>query len=259
MTQPLGVGDFVAWEGGCLLIGRAHRVTGVHAHYAMQFSFGEENGIRFRPGDTPGWTAHDGAVITSRQPHAMDATTVETSATILIERETPSGRALAERHGVDGISTVSRSEMAGASASLFSTWRRHGHGDETAQAARDVIEALTGKTMKVVYDERVAKAIRYINDHLDGPLTLTEIAGNAFLSPTRFRHLFVEETGTAIRPYVLWRRFLHAWEVIRQGDSISAAAHKAGFADAAHLTRTSQRMFGFAPSLLLVRTSPASD
>jgi AraC-like DNA-binding protein len=32
------------------------------------------------------------------------------------------------------------------------------------------------------------------------------------------------------------------------GESISAAAHAAGFADAAHFTRTSKRMFGFAPS-----------
>jgi AraC family transcriptional regulator len=32
------------------------------------------------------------------------------------------------------------------------------------------------------------------------------------------------------------------------GDSLSTAAHRAGFADAAHLTRTSRRMFGFPPS-----------
>ena len=32
------------------------------------------------------------------------------------------------------------------------------------------------------------------------------------------------------------------------GASLSTAAHRAGFADAAHLTRTSRRMFGFPPS-----------
>jgi AraC-like DNA-binding protein len=34
------------------------------------------------------------------------------------------------------------------------------------------------------------------------------------------------------------------------GESLSTAAHRAGFADAAHLTRTSRRMFGFPPSAL---------
>ena len=36
------------------------------------------------------------------------------------------------------------------------------------------------------------------------------------------------------------------------GESLSTAAHSAGFADAAHLTRTSRRMFGFPPSALEV-------
>jgi AraC family transcriptional regulator len=83
-------------------------------------------------------------------------------------------------------------------------------------------------------------------------LTLEEVANEACLSPSRFRHLFVEQTGTALRPYVLWRRFLLAWEIVMRGGSLSTAAHSAGFADAAHLTRTSHRMFGFPPSALQI-------
>ena len=52
----------------------------------------------------------------------------------------------------------------------------------------------------------------------------------------------------ALRPYILWRRFLRVWELMMNGASISAAAHEAGFADAAHLSRTSRSMFGFPPS-----------
>jgi AraC-like DNA-binding protein len=37
-----------------------------------------------------------------------------------------------------------------------------------------------------------------------------------------------------------------------KGASLSAAAHAAGFADSAHLTRTSRRMFGFPPSSMEV-------
>lgn len=48
-----------------------------------------------------------------------------------------------------------------------------------------------------------------------------------------------------MRPYILWRRFILAWDLLAQGESISTAAHRAGFADAAHFTRTSNRMFGF--------------
>jgi AraC-like DNA-binding protein len=99
-----------------------------------------------------------------------------------------------------------------------------------------------------VTDERIVRAIQYINAHLDSALTLDEVAGVAFLSPSRFRHLFGEQVGMGLRPYILWRRFLLVWEVLMEGKTLSEAAHAAGFADAAHLSRTSVRNFGFAPS-----------
>lgn len=253
MTRLLGVGDFVAWDGGCLLIGQAHSATGIHSHYATQLSFGEGDGICFRPDEKSDWTSYEGTVISTRQPHAMDASTVAASATILIEQETLAGRALEKRFGANGISSVSRAELGEVAKSLFQTWRVHQSGDETAAAAQRVIGAVAGTSaVTVASDERVLRAIAYINKNLGESLTLEAIAKEAFLSPTRFRHLFVEQTGTALRPYVLWRRFLRAWTLVREGASLSTAAHQAGFADAAHLTRTSQKMFGFAPSGLLV-------
>jgi AraC family transcriptional regulator len=253
MTRLLGVGDFVAWDGGCMLIGQAHKATGIHSHYAMQLSFGEEDGICFRPEETEEWTAYPGTVISSRQPHAMDASTVAAGATMLIELETPTGRAMEKRFGANGLTAISRAELGEAAANLFTTWREHASGDATAEAAKRVLNKIAGNPgAAAISDERVLRAIAYINQHLDGPLTLESIAKEAFLSPTRFRHLFVEQTGTALRPYLLWRRFLRAWALVREGASLSTAAHAAGFADAAHLTRTSQRMFGFAPSALLL-------
>jgi AraC family transcriptional regulator len=236
-----------------MLIGKAHLPTGFHSHYATQLSFGDTDGIRFRPDESSEWTSRDGTVIASRQPHAMDATTVDTSATLLIEQETPAGRALEKRFGANGISEVSRAELGENAAALFATWRQYKGGDETAAAARRVVSAIAGTAeQSAPSDERVLKAIAYINANLSNTLTLEAISREIFLSPTRFRHLFVEQTGTALRPYVLWRRFLRAWSLVREGASLSEAAHEAGFADAAHLTRTSQKMFGFAPSALLV-------
>jgi AraC family transcriptional regulator len=253
MTRLLGVGDFVAWDGGCMLIGQAHSATGIHSHYATQLSFGEDDGICFRPEETSTWTAYDGTVISTRQPHAMDASTVTMSATMLIEQETPVGRALEKRFGANGISPVSRTALGDAAATLFATWRQHKSGDQTAAAAQRVLAEIAGTAaVTVAEDERVLRAIAFMNANLGGPLTLESVAKEAFLSPTRFRHLFVEQTGTAFRPYILWRRFLRAWSLVREGASLSTAAHEAGFADAAHLTRTSQKMFGFAPSALLV-------
>jgi len=257
------VGHFVPWDGGCLLIGHAGGIVPVHAHYAMQIGFGAAPGIRFRASERDAWTAYVGAIIPSRQPHAMDATAAAPNAVVFVEPETREGRALAARHPTGGIAPVSEYELAKAGPALFAAWqearRAQGSAAAVAAAARRVVRALTGGTETLVApDERIVRAVDYINAHLDAPLTLTAVASEACLSPSRFRHLFVEQTGTALRPYILWRRFVRVWELLMGGASLSTAAHAAGFADAAHLTRTSRRMFGFPPSAMrMVGTLPS--
>jgi AraC-like DNA-binding protein len=245
------MGHFVSWDGGCLLIGRAGGVIPVHAHYAIQIAFGASPGIRFRTGEREPWVEYAGAIIASRQPHAMDATEVPPNAVLLVEPETREGRALAERHLRGGIAAIPHDALADVAAALFSAWREQRSVDAVAGAARGVVRALAGGTApSVVSDQRILRAVSYVQAHLDAPLTLDVVAGEACLSPSRFRHLFVDETGMALRPYILWRRMLRVWELLTAGGSLSAAAHEAGFADAAHLSRTSRSMFGFPPSAI---------
>jgi len=257
MSGIVGAGDFIPWNGGCMLIGRAVAIAPLHSHYAIQIAFGSERGIRFRPSGKADWTEYEGVVISSRHPHMMDATGPAFDAVILVEPETREGRALSERHKGGGITALSADAIDSIREALFSTWQARGNSSATALSAQNVVDALSGGVEPVVVsDERILRAIAYINGHLNTPLTLKQIAGEVFLSPSRFRHLFVQQTGTALRPYVLWRRFLRAWEVVMHGGSLSRAAHEAGFADSAHFTRTSHRMFGFAPSALQVNVLP---
>jgi AraC-like DNA-binding protein len=50
------------------------------------------------------------------------------------------------------------------------------------------------------------------------------------------------------RAYLLWSRLDAALGELARGASLTQAAHAAGFADAAHLTRTFRRMVGIVPS-----------
>ena len=183
----------------------------------------------------------------------MDATGVRANAVLLVEPETREGRALTERYGEGGIAAVPDDMIAGAGPALFAAWEGRQGAGAIGSAARRVVEVLTGGVgPSVVSDDRVLRAVEYVKAHLDSPLTLDEVAAEAYLSPSRFRHLFAEETGMGLRPYVLWRRFLRVWELVAAGASLTEAAHGAGFADAAHLSRTSNRMFGFPPSAIRI-------
>src|ERR1700678_254257 len=53
-----------------------------------------------------------------------------------------------------------------------------------------------------------------------------------------------------LRRYVLWCRLRTAAEAAMRGASLTEAAHRAGCADSAHLSRTFRAMLGVAPSLL---------
>jgi AraC-like DNA-binding protein len=247
-------GQFVSWNGGCLFIGSAGGIVPPHSHYALQIGFGAEHGIGFRTSERDDWTRFGGAMIPSRQPHSMDATTVSANGVIFVEPETREGRVLHERYLGGGIAGMPADAFA-QTRQLFDAWRA-GDQDALVAGCTAVISALTGGIEPgSPSDERVLRAIAYINAHLDGKLTLEEVAEAAILSPSRFRHVFVEETGMGLRPYILWRRFLKVWELASAGVSFSAAAHQAGFADAAHLSRTSKRMFGFAPTAMRVRAA----
>ena len=75
-----------------------------------------------------------------------------------------------------------------------------------------------------------------------------ELARGVGLSSERLRHLFKEQMGLPMRRYVQWLRLLRALTQALGGASMTQAAVDAGFADAAHLTRTSRRMFGLPPT-----------
>lgn len=82
-------------------------------------------------------------------------------------------------------------------------------------------------------------------------IKLSDLAGEAALSPSRFSHLFRELASMPLRPYLRWLRLGRALQMVAQGHTLTEAAHASGFADAAHMSRTMRRHFGIAPSGIL--------
>lgn len=83
-----------------------------------------------------------------------------------------------------------------------------------------------------------------------GPVRTGDVAARIGWSTARLTHLFTDQVGLPLRRYVLWLRLMTASRAVADGADLTAAAHAAGFADSAHLTRTCRAMFGLAPSAL---------
>lgn len=120
-----------------------------------------------------------------------------------------------------------------------------------ALAARWCAECWPGLATQAPADARLKRALDALEADPLAPWTHRSLADRAHLSPSRFQVLFRDATGLPVRNYLLWRRLLEATARLQAGEAVTAAAHAAGFADAAHLSRSFRRIIGAAPSSLL--------
>lgn len=255
MDKPTGSryrGDFVAWSGVCGFLGEGGAGAPItpHSHYAIQLAIGAPAGLRVQFGRHGAWQPCAAALVPSRATHSIDVSACEMSAVLFVEPETPEGKALATR--LQGqLELLDAAAVSQQAVALMQAWREGSH-DAVRAVCVQLIRELSGAAPREPSDARVLAAIEYIRERVDQSVSLAEVAEAAHLSPGRFRHLFVAETGMPLRTYLLWRRLLHVWTLLMDGETLSTAAHAAGFADSAHLSRTARSMFGLPPSVLQV-------
>lgn len=245
--RSIGSGRILFWRGGSVWIGRADESTDFHSHHAIQITLALSMGdLRFRCPDED-WKAYPAAVIPADHPHAFDARG-ELVALVFVEPESREGQALRARFrkGIASLSDeIDRSDIAALSAA----YNEDRSDEELVACARKVMTGLAATNHRPLapLDQRIARAIDSLHERVGQAITLADIAESVHLSPERFRHLFVEQTGIRFRPYILWLRLGIAVSSYASGANLTDAAYAGGFADSAHFSRTFRRMFGAAP------------
>jgi AraC family transcriptional regulator len=239
-----GTGRIIFWRGGSLWIGHAGDETGFHEHHAIQVTLTlSGDTVRFSSPGLP-WVSYAAAIVAAHQSHAFEARG-ELVAMVFAEPESVEGRALRERYP-DGVSALDAGILSEQRAQLAALYAQDASDDELAACARAVTTRLSSihPSSARPLDKRIARAIDILRERLAYTVTMTDIAEAVHLSPERFRHLFLQETGIRFRPYVLWLRLEVAVALYGTGSSLTEASHAGGFADSAHFSRTFKRMFG---------------
>ena len=107
---------------------------------------------------------------------------------------------------------------------------------------------------KGLSQEKLNRAIEYIQDQLHSDLTVAAIAAAVHVSPYHFSRLFKNSTGYSPHHYVIAARAKKAKELLASRTlSIAEIAHQVGFADQSHLTRHLKQQFGVTPGMLMHR------
>ncbi|HET6565361.1 MAG TPA: AraC family transcriptional regulator [Xanthomonadales bacterium] len=205
--------------------------------------------LRFRfPGED--WEAHDAIIIAANQMHAFEARG-ESIALVFVEPESNEGQVLQQHCRETGSASIAVDLLARERTRLHQAYADTAPDSELVAIAQGMIAKLAASTqMARLLDKRIVRVIERMRERIGGSISLAEMAEVACLSPDRFRHLFIEETGMRFRPYVLWLRIEIALAEFAAHKSLTAASHAGGFADSAHFSRTFKRMFGIAPSSL---------
>lgn len=244
-----GTPSWYLWDGGFMALGRSEGIVPPHEHHAIQIVIAVEGtvGIRGKRGD---WRMAPGVIVRPDVVHSFNGNCA-VGAMVFVDPESTEGVWLKTSLRED-ITIVPEARIATCAEELRKFLDRPLESLEVGALVRHCVQALcAGAPPSRRLDERVTKVLTAIRQSDELRMSIEDAAALAFLSPSRFAHLFKEQVGLPFRRYMLWRKLTRAMLVIGRERTISTAAHEADFADAAHLTRTFYQMFGIPPSLMM--------
>lgn len=98
-----------------------------------------------------------------------------------------------------------------------------------------------------VYNHQVGDILTYINLNIASPISLTQLAGEFYLSESYICRIFKATTGTTINKYVTARRISIAKSLLSEGYSVMEACEKSGFPDYSVFFKAFTKAVGISP------------
>jgi AraC family transcriptional regulator len=119
---------------------------------------------------------------------------------------------------------------------------------ENGKAGLSRISARRKSTREEVY-RRLFLAELYMRDNLCDPITIDEIAREAYMNKYHFLKLFKHRYGVSPNQYLVRLKLEHARTLLLSGKySVSEACHHIGFESHGTFTHLFKRIYGFLPS-----------
>ena len=108
----------------------------------------------------------------------------------------------------------------------------------------------TSANQKIAYNdfELGSQVIRYINDYIDKPIKLDDLAKKFFVSKYYLCRTFKKYSGVSVHAYISHKRVMHAKQLIESGETAAGAAYKVGFGDYSAFYRAYVKVLGKPPT-----------
>jgi AraC-like DNA-binding protein len=251
---PLTFGALRPWPSVLVTWGPGGE-SGLHAHHAMHIAVALDAEMQVRT-SARGPVQTGSAVLTA--PDARHALAI-TGRVLLafVEPESTLGDQLRTRLGEHRVQLITARTTKPLRAALTPALSP----ERVSAVLPELFSMLRADTPNApARHPGVMRVVRYLRSAPpDADTSLAALATLARLSEGRFMHAFTASVGVPLRPYLLWLKLERAAAALAGGEPLVQAALAAGFADAAHMTRTFKRMFGLTPSELQRRSQSVQE
>lgn len=241
-------GRLCIWPDGIVFVGSNVRTSRPRPSTASLY-FARTGALGLRIGGATEWGRHRGVLVApnlAQQVRSLDGDVVA----LKIDLESNAYRRIAGRFRGGPVHELPDRMVEELSARSWAWLKGRGFSPSRLwELAMNMVA--DGATAPAPLDPRVALVRGHLKDTFKSAPSVAALAARVGLSEGRLTHLFTQQLGVPLRRYVSWLRLRHVVYLYMLTGSLTAAAHEAGFADSAHLSRTFRSEFGLRPSALL--------
>lgn len=247
---PAWSGTIVLGAGWLLYVGPLGATT-LHRHHAIQVMVARGGSIGL-------WNGHGRGIETSAALIPADAA-----------HATPAAAASAFLLYVEPDSAIGRLLGSGEPSDRVADWQRQGApwsalarrpvpatALDACRLAQAMVAAALGAAPPappMTRHPKVSRAIELLPTLLarGERVRVADVAAVVGLSESRLSHAFNRDAAMSVPAYLRWLRLRLVADALCSGQTLTQAAHAAGFSDSAHLSRVFKAGFGVRPSELL--------
>lgn len=234
------------WNGISMFWGTSFH-TDPHSHNTLQLVFDLEKTFRLKDADTD-WKAYDAAIIGAGHMHQLSSNG-SIQLFIYLDSESDYAHRLTQKYLHDcSISALPGKLLRKLSNDFFKRLLLNSDCDNLMKACSTILDQLIEPLQTIHIDDRVLKALDFINTNTDRSFRVSEVASHVCLSESRLRYLFKSQIGQPIQNFIQWMRVVDSLNMVLKGKQVTQSAIDAGFWDGAHMSRSYQQLLGISPS-----------
>jgi AraC-like DNA-binding protein/mannose-6-phosphate isomerase-like protein (cupin superfamily) len=101
--------------------------------------------------------------------------------------------------------------------------------------------------LDITSNDKINNIIQYINNNLNGDVSLETLSSKFFLSKYHLLREFKKNTGYTVHRYIQQKRLIIARELLKENKQVTEVCSQCGFGDYSNFIRAFRKEFGISP------------